>query len=185
MIPIALDPRFARLAVAGHGPLALRRFRALEAGGAEALLFMDAPDDEAVAASGERLRRTMPGDADLAALHALWIVGLPPGDAEALACAARAAGVLVNVEDMPEFCDFHSVAEVRRGDLLLTVSTRGQAPGLAGVIRRDLERRFGTEWQGRVAEIGALRAEWRREGVAMPEAAQRIGAIVEARGWLA
>lgn len=185
MIPIALDPRFARLAVAGNGPLALRRFRALRAAGAaDAILFSDAPADDAVIAAGGSLRRALPEAADLTALHALWIVDLPRHRAETLANAARDARVLVNVEDVPQFCDFHSVAEVRRGDLLLTISTNGRAPGLSSLIRRDLEQKYGPEWQERVAEIGALRADWQREGVAMPEAAQRIAAIVAERAWL-
>ncbi|EGO96269.1 Siroheme synthase, partial [Acidiphilium sp. PM] len=49
MIPIALDPRLTSLAVAGNGTLALRRYRALRAAGAEgALLFSDDPSAEAV-----------------------------------------------------------------------------------------------------------------------------------------
>ncbi|MDD2877429.1 MAG: NAD(P)-dependent oxidoreductase [Acidiphilium sp.] len=185
MIPIALDPRFARLAVAGNGPQALRRFRALRAAGADGvLLFSDAPADDAVIAAGSALRRAMPGATDLAVLHVLWIVDLPRARAEQLAETARDARVLVNLEDAPPFCDFHSVAEVRRGDLLLTISTNGRAPGLAGLIRRDLEQRYGDEWRDRVAEIGTRRAEWQRDGVSMPDAAKLVAAIVEERGWL-
>jgi precorrin-2 dehydrogenase/sirohydrochlorin ferrochelatase len=92
--------------------------------------------------------------------------------------------VLVNVEDVPDHCDFHSVAELRRGDLLLTVSTNGMAPGLAGTIRRTLESSFGPEWSERVSEIAALRQSWRAEGVSMPEAARRIETIAAERCWL-
>jgi precorrin-2 dehydrogenase/sirohydrochlorin ferrochelatase len=126
----------------------------------------------------------MPGPDDLAALHVLWIVDLPRDRAEPLAAAARAQRLLVNVEDVPPLCDFHSVAEVRRGDLLLTISTNGRAPGLAGMIRRNLELRYGAEWADRVSEIGALRADWQRDGVPMPEAAKRIAAIATERKWL-
>jgi precorrin-2 dehydrogenase/sirohydrochlorin ferrochelatase len=185
MVPIALDPKFLRLAVAGQGGLALRRFRALRAGGAEtALWFNDRPDDAAFAEAGSCLRQCLPGQEAMRALDVLWIVGLPETEGEVLAAAARAAKVLVNLEDRPKFCDFHSVAEVRRGDLLLTISTNGRAPGLAGVIRRRLEAEFGPEWQERVAEISALRAAWQRDGVSMPEAAKRISAIVREQGWL-
>lgn len=185
MIPIALDPRFARLAVAGNGSLALRRFRALRAAGADGvILFSDVPTEDAVVEAGPALRWAMPVAADFSVLNVLWIVDLARDRAEALAAAAREARVLVNVEDVPPFCDFHSVAEVRRGDLLLTISTNGRAPGLAGMIRRNLELRFGAEWQERVAKIGALRAGWQREGVSMPEAAKRIAAIVDQQKWL-
>lgn len=185
MIPIALDPRHARLAVAGNGALALRRLVLLRAAGAaEAVLFADAPSEELAAEAGLFLRSHLPEAAELAELHALWIVDVPEQKAGELAAQARALRVLVNVEDRPPFCDFHSVAEVRRGDLLLTVSTNGAAPGLAGAIRRNLENCFSPEWDGRVAEIAALRAGWRAEGIAMPEAARRISAIVEDRCWL-
>jgi precorrin-2 dehydrogenase/sirohydrochlorin ferrochelatase len=185
MIPLALDPKFCRVAVAGNGDLALRRLRALRrAGAAEALVFADAPNAALAAEAGAQLRPHLPGLADVAPLHALWIVDLPEDVAETLATAARAAKILVNVEDRPAFCDFHSVAELRRGDLLLTVSTNGAAPGLAGTIRRGLETCFGPEWDDRVVELAALRAGWRDEGVKMSEAARRINAIVEAGCWL-
>ena len=82
-------------------------------------------------------------------MRALWIVGLPDDEAAALAALARSERVLVNVEDRPALCDFHSVAEVRRGDLLLTVSTGGASPGLAARIRARLAADFGPEWAER------------------------------------
>jgi len=185
MIPIALDPKFACLAVAGNGELALRRLTALRrAGAADALLFADAPIPALAAAAGAFLRPDMPDEAAIAALHVLWIVDVEPAVASQLASMARRLRVLVNVEDVPRECDFHSVAEVRRGDLLLTVSTNGAAPGLAGTIRRGLERCFGPEWEGRVAELRETRAGWRSEGVSMPEAARRIETLAAERCWI-
>ena len=185
MIPIALDPKYVRVAVAGNGMLALRRLRALRtAGASEALLFADAPIPELLAEAGLYRLPELPNDADLAHLHVLWIVDVALEAAAELAERARALRVLVNVEDRPDYCDFHSVAEVRRGDLLLTVSTNGAAPGLAGAIRRNLETCFAPEWAGRVAEVAALRTGWRAEGVAMPEAAKRITTLVDERCWL-
>jgi precorrin-2 dehydrogenase/sirohydrochlorin ferrochelatase len=185
MIPVTLDPRFLNLAVAGNGALALRRLRALRhAGAAEVLLFADAPDAELAAEAGPFLRRAWPDEAALQTLHMLWIVDAAPTRASDLATLARGLRVLVNVEDVPDYCDFHSVAELRRGDLLLTVSTNGLAPGLAGTIRRTLETSFGPEWGERVSEIATLRQGWHAEGVSMPEAARRIEAIVAERHWL-
>ncbi|HQT63612.1 MAG: siroheme synthase [Acidocella sp. 20-57-95] len=185
MIPIALDPQFARIAVAGNGALALRRLRALRAAGAtEALLFSDSPIPELLAEAGLYRLPEMPNDADLGHLHALWIVDVAQDVAEDIAARARALRVLVNVEDQPSLCDFHSVAEVRRGDLLLTISTGGSAPGLAGSIRRNLEYCFTPDWADRVHEIATLRAGWRAEGLGMAEAAKRIDTLVAERCWL-
>jgi precorrin-2 dehydrogenase/sirohydrochlorin ferrochelatase len=186
MVPIALDPRNARLAIAGNGDLAVRRLQALRAAGAQDLLvFADAAEPALLAVAGTALRARIPDDADLQALHVLWIAGLSGlAEEKTLAAAARRLRVLVNVEDRPEFCDFHSVAEVRRKNLTLTVSTNGKAPGLAGNIRRNLEKCFGPEWDARVEEIAALRAGWRAAGVPMAEAARRIDALVAERCWL-
>ncbi|MDE8346592.1 MAG: NAD(P)-dependent oxidoreductase [Acidocella sp.] len=185
MIPLAIDPNCVKLAVAGNGALALRRLNALRRAGAdETLVFADAPIVELAAEAGVYLRRHLPEPSDLSTLYVLWVVDLPATVAATLATSARALRVLVNVEDVPEYCDFHSVAEVRRGDLLLTVSTNGAAPGLAGTIRRNLERCFSPEWETRVAEVAALRRAWRAEGVSMPEAAKRIEALAEQGCWM-
>ncbi len=185
MIPLALDPARANVAVAGNGALALRRLRALRhAGALETQLFANAPSAALAAEAAAWLRPSLPDEAALSQLHVLWIVDLPAATAAALAAAARAQRVLVNVEDQPEFCDFHSVAEIRRGDLLITVSTNGAAPGLAASIRRSLETSFGPEWGERVNEISGLRGAWRAEGIGMAEAARRIEALVAERRWL-
>jgi precorrin-2 dehydrogenase/sirohydrochlorin ferrochelatase len=185
MIPIALDPRCVRLAVCGNGPLALRRFNALQAAGAtDLLLFADEPLPALQTAAGEHWRPRLPDPADLADLHGLWIVDLAAAKAEPLAEQARARHLLVNIEDVPAFCDFHSVAEIRRGDLLLTISTGGAAPGLAGLIRRRLEAMFDGRWAERLVELRALRASWRAQNVPMPEAMRRIETLVAERGWL-
>jgi precorrin-2 dehydrogenase/sirohydrochlorin ferrochelatase len=184
MIPLVLDPKFVKLAVAGNGALALRRLRALRQAGAEVAVFADAPEPALADAAGGFLFRHMPEAAEIAGLHALWVVDVDADVGAGLAVLARGQNVLVNFEDRPEFCDFHSVAEVRRGDFLLTVSTGGAAPGLAGSVRRRLENCFGPEWDERVAQVKAKRAEWRAAGVAMPEAARRIEAMVAEGCWL-
>ena len=57
---------------------------------------------------------------------------------------AQRRGVLCNVVDVPEYCDFFYPAVVRRGDLQIAVSTDGQSPSLAQKIRQQLEQQFGT-----------------------------------------
>jgi precorrin-2 dehydrogenase / sirohydrochlorin ferrochelatase len=176
MIPLVINPDKVRIGLAGTGAAAARRLASLRAAGTEPVLFG--------ALAGETALPFPPDAASLAGLQLLYIAGLEARDYLPLAQAARAAKVLVNVEDVPEQCDFHAVAEVRRGDLLLTVSTGGAAPGLAGVIRQALERCFAPEWAGRVAEVADLRRRWRAEGLPMAEAARRIAALVQERCWL-
>jgi precorrin-2 dehydrogenase / sirohydrochlorin ferrochelatase len=91
----------------------------------------------------------------------------------------------VNVEDRPPLCDFHSVAEVRRGDLLLTVSTAGASPGLAARIRARLAIEYGPEWSERLAQLRHRRGTWRRDGRRRAEITELTDALLHANGWLA
>ena len=75
----------------------------------------------------------------------------------AASAAARERGVLVNVADRPELCDFHVPAVVRRGDLLLAISTGGKSPALAGRIRKQLTAQFGDEYAALLGLLGGLR----------------------------
>ncbi len=70
---------------------------------------------------------------------------------------AQRRGVLCNVVDVPDLCDFFYPAVVRRGDLQIAVSTSGQSPSLAQKIRQQLEKQFGTGYAAWVAELGETR----------------------------
>ncbi|MBV8053305.1 MAG: bifunctional precorrin-2 dehydrogenase/sirohydrochlorin ferrochelatase [Acidobacteriaceae bacterium] len=72
---------------------------------------------------------------------------------------ANARGVLCNVVDVPNLCDFFYPSVVRRGDLQIAVSTAGQSPSLAQKIRQQLERHFGPGYGEWVAELGRTRRE--------------------------
>lgn len=70
---------------------------------------------------------------------------------------ARARGILCNVVDVPEQCDFYYPAVVQRGDLQIAISTSGQSPSLAQKLRQQLERQFGPGYAHWVAELGETR----------------------------
>jgi precorrin-2 dehydrogenase/sirohydrochlorin ferrochelatase len=127
----------------------------------------------------------IPTPSDLASLQILFVAGLDAETSRRLAEAARRAGVIVNVEDVPELCDFHMPAQVRRGDLLLAISTAGRSPALSRFLREDLEQRFGPEWEERLEEISDLRGRWRAEGAAPDEVSARTRSLLSERGWLA
>jgi precorrin-2 dehydrogenase/sirohydrochlorin ferrochelatase len=167
LLPILLNPETTRVGLTGQGDALGRRAAALlEAGVRTELLPSDA--DEAA----------------LAPLHALFVAGLDEVQSRTLFSRARSLGVLVNVEDAPELCDFHMPAVLRRGDLLLTASTGGKAPGLSRQLREWLAGQFGPEWTGRLAEVTEARAGWRAEGLPPSEVSERTRGLVAERGWL-
>ncbi len=72
---------------------------------------------------------------------------------------AQRRGVLCNVVDDPEYCDFYYPAVVRRGDLQIAISTNGQSPSLSQKLRQQLERQFGPAYAQWVAELGKTRKQ--------------------------
>src|SRR5882672_4236536 len=170
MLPIMLDGSNLNIAVAGVGDGLVRRLAMLTAAGITSpFVYSDA----------------LPDAAEIFRLHVLFIAGLDEIRSRELAGAAHLAGVMVNVEDVPALCDFHVPAQVRRGDLLLTVSTGGRAPGLSHALREDLQRRFGPEWAGHLDEIADLRAQWRAQGLSPDVVSERTQALLSERGWAA
>jgi precorrin-2 dehydrogenase / sirohydrochlorin ferrochelatase len=70
---------------------------------------------------------------------------------------AKRQGVLCNVVDDPERCDFYYGAVLRRGSLQIAISTGGLSPALAQRLRKRLEQEFGSEYEEWLEEVGAAR----------------------------
>jgi len=164
MLPIMLNSQASRVGIAGRGEAYARRRRWLQEAGIEPL-SVEPPQE-------------------ISDVHFLFVAGCEPGEAAAIADAARAKGTLVHVEDQPSSCDFYAPALVRRGDLVIAVSTGGRAPGLAKLLRQWLDTRFGPEWAGYLDEVGEARTAWRAQGAGAGELASRTEALVTERDWL-
>ncbi len=72
---------------------------------------------------------------------------------------AKRRGVLCNVVDDPERCDFYYPAVVQRGPLQIAISTGGLSPALAQRLRGELEQQFGPEYEAWVEQLGHARRE--------------------------
>ncbi len=70
---------------------------------------------------------------------------------------AEQIGILCNIADRPEACNFILPSVVQRGDLVITISTSGQSPALAKRLRRELEAQFGEEYADFLLLMGAIR----------------------------
>jgi precorrin-2 dehydrogenase/sirohydrochlorin ferrochelatase len=70
---------------------------------------------------------------------------------------AMRRGVLCNIVDVPELCDFYYPAVVQRGALQIAVSTSGQSPALAQRLRIELEEQFGPEYKAWLDYLGEAR----------------------------
>lgn len=164
MLPLVLNPDLARIGLIGAGDALERRLSLLTSAGVEPI-------------------RLSPGSA-LEGISVLFVAGLDPDASQEWARRARSAGILVNVEDVPELCDFHVPAIVRRGDLVISVSTKGRSPALARRLREWLEEEFGPEWKERLDELSAVRERLRANGVRGEALAKEVRDVIAEKGWL-
>ena len=70
---------------------------------------------------------------------------------------ARKRQILCNIADQPVLCNFILPAVVRRGNLIISVSTSGQSPAFAKKLRRELEVIYGEEYTEFLELMGAIR----------------------------
>lgn len=95
-------------------------------------------------------------------------------EARAAAQALRARGLLVNVVDRPDLCDFTTPAIVDRAPVTIAIGTGGASAGLAKAVRQRIEAllppRLGALASALHAARGAMKARW-------PAAAARRRAI--------
>jgi precorrin-2 dehydrogenase/sirohydrochlorin ferrochelatase len=171
MTPILLDLTQLKVILVGEGEAFSKRLAFLTGGGGVS--------EVEVYTSGKR-----PTSAHLVAAQVVFVAGLDETESGAIAGVVRASGGLVNVEDIKPLCDFHVPSLVRRGDLVLTVSTGGKSPGLARRLRRYLETLFGPEWAERLDEMAEKRDNWRGQNLNMAEISRRSDEHIEEKGWL-
>jgi len=71
---------------------------------------------------------------------------------------AERLGMLCNIADRPEVCNFILPAIVNREDLIIAISTSGKSPAFAKKMRKDLEKKFGTEYAEFLTLMGGIRS---------------------------
>ena len=93
-------------------------------------------------------------------LRAAFLVIATPAGPETNARIYREAeeeGALVNVMDDTKHCNFIAGSVVRRGPLVVSISTSGCAPALAVRLRERFEREFGPEYADFLELLAELR----------------------------
>lgn len=102
-----------------------------------------------------------------------------PRAAEAAALRLKRLGLLVNVADRPELCEFTLPSILERGPVMIAVSTGGASAGLAKHLRLRLEKLLP---QGLGALAEGLAAARERIRDRFPDGTERRRAIDEALG---
>lgn len=146
--------------VLGGGENAARKIRLLlKAGAAVTVAAPDINDEIAGHVAAGRVRhQAAPFSPTLLAGMRL-VIGAAEDEAEnlALAEAARARGILVNVVDRADLSDFLVPAIVERGDITIGIASNGTAPLLLGRIRAQIEALLPS----RLGDLAALAGYFR------------------------
>jgi len=160
--------------VVGGGEVALRKVKMLLDGGAKVTVISPRPHPEIVKLSKEKAIHLIQRDYEAGDLKDA-VIAMVCTDKEKVnrkvADEAKKAGVLVNVADHSEPSDFIIPSFLRRGNLIVAVSTSGVSPALARKIRTKLEKSFGEEYATLLSIIGEVRSTIKEKGIIVGEEA--------------
>lgn len=160
MFPISLDLEGRPCLVVGGGAVALRKVKnLLECGARVRVVALNCTEEmknlhrEGKIALEERAFN----DKDV---QGQWLVFAATNDAELnrrIHSLCESKGILVNVVDSPENCNFFVPATVQRGALQIAVSTGGKSPLLARIIKEKLNKELPFEYEDYVELLGEAR----------------------------
>lgn len=167
LYPVALNLHGKTCVVVGDGAVGRRKAEALrEAGATVTVLSLET--------TGPFVETQLDG--------AFLVVAATDNPAvnEAIANAAQERGILLNLAAPGEETDegdFATMASVRRGSLLLAVTTGGAGPALSARLKKELHAQFGPEWALLTALLAEARAEAKKRIADPTERAERLRAL--------
>ena len=173
VFPVFLKLEGRRVLVVGAGPVAAGKIRPLvEAGARVTIVAPDVvPEIASIAADHPEavaiLRRTFePGD-----VEGVWyVVAAAPSDVNrAVAKAAEPRSLFVNAVDDLESASAYAGAIVQKAGVTIAMSTDGEAPALAGLLREALEVLLPDDLDAWMARAQEARRDWLARGVPMAE----------------
>ena len=177
--PVFLDLTDGPVLVVGGGPVAEGKVEGLLAAGANVTVVSPTvtPRLAGLVAGGriEHLARTYQAG-DLAGRRLVLVATDDPAVSGAVAAEGRERGIWVNAADEPARCDFILPAVIRRGRLVVAVSTGGASPAAARAIREELEG-YLTEEHAMLVEVAADAREDLRRRAVSPGPARWRGAL--------
>jgi uroporphyrin-III C-methyltransferase/precorrin-2 dehydrogenase/sirohydrochlorin ferrochelatase len=167
-----LFPTFLKLGgrqvlLVGGGPVAAGKLRGLLVAGAVVKVVAPSIVPDIASASVEAVYRGFePADLD----GVSYVVAAAPPDVNRqVAAAAHARGIFVNAVDDVESASAYAGAVFRRAGVTIAISTDGEAPALAGLVREALELLLPDDLEQWMVCAREARRDWLEKGVPMAE----------------
>jgi len=144
LFPIFVKLEELRLLIVGGGNIGLEKLQTVLQNSPSTAITVVAPEIDpaihALAARNANIRLfTRPyHPADLESKDLAIVAVNDRTVSETVAREARARGILVNVADTPDLCDFYLGSVVRRGNLKIAISTNGKSPTIAKRLKEEI-----------------------------------------------
>jgi uroporphyrin-III C-methyltransferase/precorrin-2 dehydrogenase/sirohydrochlorin ferrochelatase len=169
VFPVFLKLEGRPVLVVGAGPVAAGKLRPLvDAGARVTVVAPDVVDEIAAMAPDLRIVRRAfePADVD-----GMWYVvaAAPPEINRAVARAAESRCLFVNAVDDLESASAYAGAVVQKAGVTVAISTDGEAPALAGLMREALEMLLPEDLDRWMASAQGARRAWLAARVPMAE----------------
>jgi uroporphyrin-III C-methyltransferase/precorrin-2 dehydrogenase/sirohydrochlorin ferrochelatase len=167
LFPTFLKLQGRRVLLVGGGAVAAGKLRGLLDAGAEVTVVAPKIVPEIAAAPVTAVRRPFQGS-DVEGVFYV-VAAAPPAVNREVAAAAHARGIFVNAVDDIESASAYAGAVVRRAGVTIAISTDGEAPALAGLVREALEALLPEELDRWMACAREARREWLEQKIPMSE----------------
>ena len=164
LYPLNVDLSGRSLILVGGGKVAERKVRGILSAGTETSICVIAPKITTVlqehAAAGRLCwKQACYADGMLEGAFLVYAATDMREVNAAVAAEAKRRGIPVNVIDDPAASTFQVPASIRRGELILSVSTAGGSPALSRAIRMELEEMYPPAFGIWLERVSCLRVE--------------------------
>jgi precorrin-2 dehydrogenase/sirohydrochlorin ferrochelatase len=180
LFPIFLKLEGRRCLVVGGGQVGTQKIAGLLDAGAQVTVIDPSPAVAVREFLGSRVvwhaRKYLPGDLD--GIYLAIAATSDPAVNQRIYDEAQRRGILANVVDVPPLCDFYYPALVRRGALVVAVSSQGESPHLAQRVRDEISQLLPEELDEAVKRIGDERRRILRDHAPGPKRLQLLRDLV-------
>lgn len=157
-----------RVLIVGGGPVGSRKAATLLDYGAriEMVALVPIAEARALAADGrivlhERAWR----ESDLDGALIVFAATSDPAVHQQIFHACEARGIACNIVDVPELCRFQTPSIIRRGELMITISTDGQCPSYSRYQRQRMMRCCFPEGSEKIMHVVAAARNVLKDGL--------------------
>ena len=165
LFPVFLKLTGRPVLLVGGGKVAASKLAALRQSGARVRVVAPTITEE-IAASGVRVARRRFRSSDL---NGQWLVvsAATPAVNRQVARAAQRRRIFVNAVDDPQHATAYLGGVLRRSGVTVAVSTDGEAPALAGLLREGLDALLPADLDAWLRTAQRARRTWRAQRVPM------------------